>query len=341
MTGQEFICLGQSLCHLLIDYKFKPTEIRLLLIMKEETLDAEKIEGTIDLDKWAKRLRGDGRPDKLKDEVWNELVKSQVVDPNYAQGTYRLRPDPISWSKDRGMRRPEENLRTGQELNLTAARPLSDAMSDLSLDAALQKGSAALAQHGVTGGTSVPAGSQASGIATASLDREVSPADFARLRGDLDNFATAVVADKSATMDKSATGAMADKSANQDCPVKPARDATADLSATALLASYQGTVQKAKLAKGTADLSAKAWHWLAQWDRNETLKAQNRNARRFAQEWQTLCERQPKYVLDHLKRVIERPHVAERMRKDPGWDPLAFLAGVARKDAKFVRPNRP
>ncbi|MDB6022908.1 MAG: hypothetical protein JWQ04_2765 [Pedosphaera sp.] len=148
-----------ALCRGLVSYRLMPNEVLLLLILEGETFARNLIEGKVDLDAWARRLRLTTA--KLEKRYWQPVVELLIVDSNEGQGTFQLRPFMQDWSRVRGLRNPN-NLCAEPELPLVAERPLDDALSSLSREKALSESGAA--PSGGPAENSSPAGAHSTSV---------------------------------------------------------------------------------------------------------------------------------------------------------------------------------
>ncbi len=366
--------MSKLLRHGLRVYDFKLTEVLLLLILCEETLDVNCPKGEVRFEAWWKEL-GLESWRKFRPH-WEAVVSAGVVDYNEAEGKYQLRPDTAQWSRMRGLRVPNQNLRVESELSLVAERPLSDALSELSRENALEK---AVSAGSVA--TLNPVGSQAlpgdePGANTGQPREEGNPSPRPSPQGEGDPKAArdgragswweAVevamaggipapppVTDKlsDAPAEKSAAGVQvgasraAEKSAAFEKPQLAGVSAPEDFSAGRSLTSL-GLDEKPRLAraaeKSAAEIEEARLHemeeartWLLEIDRAKRLRAANTQA-----QWDELCRRNPGYVLKTLRR---RLRTAETNRKDdrspPLGDPLGYIARIALVDRMLRRPR--
>ncbi len=125
--------------------KLRPNELRLGYQICLETFDAGLESGRCtdeDLDRWARLLNlkdSKGfRGDKVA-SILNTLKDLGIVDINPGQGTFEPRPHPQVWLRARAMRAREFTGAVSShapELQLRAERPLSEALSELSREAA-------------------------------------------------------------------------------------------------------------------------------------------------------------------------------------------------------------
>lgn len=314
----------------IIAYDFLPREVLLLLILCEETFDRGAVQGKTDLVGWSRRLSM--RPDKLRREVWSELLKTGVIDFNEGQGTFQLRPAMRDWSRTRSLRVPVNDVGAGQELPLTAERPLSESLSELSRESVLVQGT--------------EAANGASALAPAGSPPPIKDwaAEFRRLAAAVaagrveEEFGDVLAAEKSAApseqgpAEKSAVS-VAEKSAatqaSENGGLGRGEGGAAEKSAVPI-ASYSSDRNKAKLAMA-AEKSAAAWRWLESLDKRGHLREP-----RCANQWGGLCARDPGYVLEKLKGALARGQELAAVRGGEVGDPLAYMARKAREDRKFA-----
>lgn len=293
----------------LLRYALKPTEFKFVQRLVLETYDRDRFVAPIQLEEWARGLefrdaRG-LRVDKAR-AVFDTLRELLIVDANEGQGTYQLRPDISAWS----------NLRPGgpaggqKQFKLCAERPLDEALSSVSREAALASGDG-------------------------QSDPDVA-ALFAKLKelaagkcseGDVGEF-WEEVRRKNPTRFGAENFAAAKSAQNQAIP-----DSSEKSDAVAIASSALST-QKAKLAKESekSDAAGRALAWLERVDTKGQMQG------KFREQWLDLCARDAAYVLRVLRGKLDyynRRVAAGEMV--PINDPIAWLSRSARDDRKFSR----
>jgi hypothetical protein len=323
MTEADYALCSRELRRGLVARDIKPTEVLLVLILLDESLDASPRQpsGRVDLLKWAGNL--DMRVDKLE-RVWNEVCALGIVDFNCAEAKFQLRPNYANWSIARGFRVPQ-NLRAGQELALVADRPLDDALSSLSRETVLNK-----AEQKVPETSAAPAGSQCFPDIESQFKLLKDAIDQNRVEQVFPE-AFRIAAEKSAELanvpaEKSADPP-AEKSAAQNGPVKSAFCAPAEKSSEPIASSDQNI--KAKLTKA-AEKSAAAWRWLQSIDSFGALRMT-----RCENQWKKLCSQDPDYVLNSLKHKLELDIPKKERARDPIRNRLGWIAEIARDERRL------
>lgn len=325
----QFRKLSTALRHNMVAYGFGKNELRLLLILCEETFDDNKLEGKADLAAWSLLL--DMRFDKLRDGAWRDLIQCQVVDFNQGQGSYELRPDIAHWSRLRG---PvlENNLRAGQELPLVAERPVDETLSLMSRETVLTE---APPFEGVQPQLAAPAGSQSSKDLGGEFKRLIKALDTNSVEIEFPQDQSADKIPVNAKENLSASGGkirrvMAEKSAATQHPPDEAVAITAEKSAAPI--AKLSFLKKAKLAISPAEKSAAALRWLRNIDKHGAMAMSL-----CLNQWSGLCRKDPDYVLCSLQGALER---GIRLAQSEGREivnPLGYVAKKARQDGKLGR----
>lgn len=327
MTEGQFWDLSKALRRSLVAWRFKPQEIRLLLILCDETYDSLRLRAPADLCRWSLHLQM--REDKLRNGPWKELCNLWVVDFNAGQGTYELRPNMANWCIRGARVLNNDDLRAGQELPLVAERPVSVAYTELCREKVLTEASA---NKGDRPCAPAPAGSQSS----KDLSEDFKRLQIALSRGTVEQEFPAQSPDNSSvtplTEKLSASGGKirrvtAEKSAGMDPPGNSQVASTAEKSA-APIAKLSFDL-KAKLAISPAEKSAAAFEFLQRLDKRGAL-----NLTRCRSQWAGLCEKDPEYVLVKLGGAWQ---VTQGFDSDgrPIENPLAYVARKARSDHKL------
>jgi hypothetical protein len=334
MTSGDFSILSIRMRDWVAGYDLRPTEERLVHLMVLDSYDRGITRAKVRLDYWGGRLRL--RLDKLE-RVLREIINLGLVDVNRALGTFELRPDHEQWSRSRAFRPSDRVLDPelteipgpvrNPELGLVAERPLSEALSEVAREKAIESGapicdgdrdwralysrlldaiqsgdeaaSAAIAAGFLAGLGGGGGGGKSAGVWRKNLPDEiasVSPGEFA-------------------------------------CRAGPAEKSAA----IASLAS----VQRAELARAlsspeksaSASRTGEAWNWLVKVDSNRTLQG------RFASQWRELCERDPDFVLNRLRGAYEN-HLERLANGELGLRkvdrPLAWMARKAFDEGRIT-----
>jgi hypothetical protein len=349
-TAQDFSILSIRMRDWVAGYDLRPTEERLVHLMVLDSYDRGVTRAKVRLDYWGGRLRL--RLDKLE-RVLREVINLGLVDVNQALGTFELRPDHEQWSRSRAFRPSDRVLDPelteipgpvrNPELGLVAERPLSEALSEVAREKAIESGAP------ICGGDrdwralysrlldAVQSGDEAASAAIA--------ADFSAGTG------REGVAEKSAGFGrKNPPVEIASVLPGEfSCRAGPAEKSAA----IASLAS----VQRAELARGPsrtgqvseksagagkgtdtvraygASRSGEAWNWLLKVDSNRTLQG------RFASQWRELCERDPDFVLNRLRGAYEN-HLERLANGEQGLRrvdrPLAWMARKAFDEGRIT-----
>jgi predicted nucleic acid-binding Zn ribbon protein len=318
----------------MIDYDLLPNEIRLLLLLCDETLDEGVLIGRVNLEKWAARLRmreAKGlRVDKCA-KVFKNLCDLLIVDLNGAQGTYQLRPYASDWSRTRALHRDKK---TQDELSLCAERPLSESLSELSREKALLGVPEPAERNWHALFTEMNAAVQA-GPEAVERFQQAHPGLFSaeksadvRRKNPPTNSANSADAQNAQSFQVFAgvwpgVPSSAEKSAESAKPASPVH------TRAQAVASLASDVQKAELAKASSDKSAEALEWVRSVDRMGQLADPV-----YGPQWETLCLKYPTYVLGRLKRRFEMSE-----QDEPGKlsDPLAYLSRKAREEGRMTR----
>lgn len=297
------------------------------------------------------------RLDKLE-KMFTRLITLGLIDRNAGQGTYQLRPHVENWW----------HPATGQattasghpELALSAERPLSDNLSEVSREKALAGAPEAPAAT-AAGALDAPALfakwremvdqpealaawlkehqplpeiRQSVGASTSveATEREkLSAEKSADVSGKFAESRSAKFADASGKFSESSAEKSAETEVAQPEGVEVSAkfaDISAEKSADAI-ASLAFKDQKAKLAKA-AEKSADARRWLEEVDKAKVMASGNQ----WAREWDSLLERDPGFVLRWLKPRLEKA----RSSRNPPPDEFGYIAMVARYEGKF-RPK--
>ena len=324
LSQAQFWELSKIFRRSLRSWRFKPIEIRLLLMLCEETFDSERLVGRAELTRWSLELNL--REDKLRKGPWREVCILSVVDFNAGQGTYELRPDMARWSF-RGLR-ASNDLRAGQELPLVAERPVSGAYTEICRETVLTE-----AGKGVQPCPPAPAGSQSSkdwgpefkrlsaAIASGTVEQEFGPQAP-------DNFSVTPLTENSSVPGGLIRRGPAEKSAGVDPPGNARVAQAAEKSAVPI--AKLSLDLKAKLAIGSAEKSAAAFRWLESIDKNRALSS----VKRCREQWLCLCRRDPDYVLVKLAGALEANGRVDSDGK-PIENPLGYVAFKARADRKL------
>jgi hypothetical protein len=327
MTEAQFRALSREFRRGIVAYGCSETQLRLLLLLCDETLDSNQLEGRVDTVKWSLALSW--RPRDLERRIWDELVKLMIIDFNAGQGTYQLRADMNAWWRPGAADASANDLRAGQELPLVCERPLSEAQSELSRQAVLARIDA---ERGDQPDSPTPAGSQPNhpkdwgsewkrlqaALATGTVEQEFGPEEGAQVaRGG----ATKV----SRGCDKSVAGV------RQKRKEPPGGQLQLHRGIYACNASIEdhALIPRQKCRAPDPEQSAQAWAWLRSIDVHDSLSMKNNRWR-----WSLLCREDPGYVLGlsgALEAGIER---AKRYGKRMA-NPLGYLATKARGDGKL------
>src|ERR1035441_7411749 len=131
-------------------YDLKPQEFWLAHLLVLESYDRRDAAGRparvpwgkLSLEDWAARggFRDNKgtRCDKLR-PVLESLAQLGIVDVNWIEGTFELRPSVESWSRVNGLRaKPRPGQTAQQVMELCADRPLSAAMAEVCREKALE-----------------------------------------------------------------------------------------------------------------------------------------------------------------------------------------------------------
>jgi hypothetical protein len=334
-------------------YDLKELELRLAHILVLETFDRDQTRAKIELRRWAKVLglvEAKGPREDKALALFNSLVDLDIVDANAGDGMYELRPAMENWSRLRALRIKQSQAAHPELPNFSAERPLSEALSDVSREKALQKGPvprrdwshlfSKLAQN-----INDPDALQAlmrenfpepSSGATENERRINPPTDGEKSRGVSADYSADWRPGEKTTVNPGALlGGLesADYSAAPIASLAPVK--TAKLAIPANSPAPARTDPKLT--------SAAALRWLQEVDKLGRLSGP------FGPQWEEVCAKHPKYVLqrlrgafeDHEKRAARKEKGASGVVLAPVGDPLAWLSRKAREEGKWpTAPGR-
>lgn len=310
-----FRLLSRQFRRSILAYGCKPNQVRLLLVLCDETFDANQIAGRVDLIKWGLALQM--RADKLQSGPWTEVCNALIVDFDPGIGAYQLRPDIRCWS--RIMAGDLKNLSVIQELPLVGARPLSESLSELSREAVLKR--ADLAEVDQPRATT-PDEAQSVSYREGDFKRLSAAIASGTVDVEFPNALLPAVAEKSAAVRRKNPPQMAEKSAVMEKPTNQRLAKVAEKSAT-IRSDLIGTKD---LILSVAEKSAAAWTWLSSIDANRALALRTNRS-----QWEKLCRSDPDYVLERLRLALE----AQRQKGREITNPLRYVAATARNDKRL------
>jgi hypothetical protein len=317
------------------DYELLPTELRLLHRLCLETFDAGEIRGRVALERWTAKLRmrdAKGlRVDKCE-RVFKSLCDLGIIDLNAAQGTFELRPDPLTWSRVRAL---YGTVKPESELPLCAERPLSESLSELSREKALSGVPAPTERDWHALFTEMNAATQAGPQAVEKFQRE-HPELFSAEKSAETSGNFADVRRKNPPTGSANSAEVQNRQSSQ--VFAAANMLSAEKSADKLIASLAVPAQKAKLAtaktssaekSADAETISRALVWVESIDRMGQLCDPV-----YGPQWIRMIQEYPNYVLTKLKRRFEKE---ESGRTGVLTDPLAYLSRKAREEGRMRR----
>lgn len=314
-------------------HRLRPTEFYLAQLLCLDSFDRGELRGAVDLVRWALALnmrdaRG-ARADKCA-PVLCSLKELGIVDVDPARGTFELRPDWTMWSRLQALR--SAPTASTSELNLCADRPLSEALSEVSREAALTNGGrsgGATAVHFGRLKEALKQGPEAvekllSEFATSWRAEDVPP-----YQGPSPKFGGGVR--QNLPQASSAKGGEAEVVEKMGlCAASPKFGGTS--LALAELSSDLKAEAKLKLPASSPVKADEAMRWLESVDRAGRLGRQEVLA-----QWSELCDREPGYVLRKLRWHFEEyeNHWRRPDNPTPVSDPLAWMSRKAREERKL------
>lgn len=303
-------------------YDLVPTEFLLSHLLCLLTLDRGEVTGRLDPREWAVRIgmvdaAGPRAGRCLK--VVKTLICLGILDVNFAQGTFELRPCVENWSRTRAFRGASRTATGMEELPLRSERPVSEALSELSREQALKSGPSTKHDWPALFSNlraALQAGPEAmEEFLKAHPDcHERSPENSGNL---VNNFHRKIPSELPAEN----SGDRKDQSARGFA-------AAPENSSGPAIASSASLIQKAKLATAGSAKVGEAWAWLSSEDRLGQLMDP-----RYGPQWRELCERDPLYVLKRLKGRLD--HYRDRNGKDSVGDPIAWMSRKAREERQM------
>lgn len=336
------IAMRQAIClHTLAE-----RELRLANWLILETYDRGEFAGRTNFHEWARVLGfWDSKSVRPKQcmQVFIELKDLGLLDWNQAEGTYELRPYQNHWTglRQRGLLSEPQKY---QDLALRAERPLSEALSEVSREEALNRGPDPIQPPLQGRSRDWPA------LYKKLREGLSSPEELERLLDDLAHEQNQKPDERSPAESagdppaKNAGGYRRKMPVTQDAgnaqlaqlvglPAKNAGDQLASSIASSAPVSRaklaigggSGEGTPAKNAGEIAQRSADAWRLLQSVDRRKTLSG------RFADDYEKLCQDSADYVLGPLWRCFEE-HEAYYQARNPEYrvrDPVGWMGRKA------------
>ena len=302
--------------------------------LDESGLAAPVLRGKLALKEWAERggFRDEkGLRTKTLEGVLRSLVTLGLVDVNWMESTFELRPAASSWDTSVGLRaKPRPVCVKQQVMEFSAERPLSAALADLSREKALTGAGVATSDSRALFNRLRVAVNDP--LEMAALQEDLARMARAPASGDLPDDVGGKIRRMSA--EKFADTGNGEKPADLQGFAASAEKFAESVQAEAVSA-VPASVQKAVPANGSAEKFADAMAWLKKKD----AKGRLQDVGIFAQ-WSELCERNPRYVLDrlrwHLQYYQDR---TARNNEPPLEDPLAWMSRKARDERQLKRLN--
>lgn len=346
-------------------YNLKERELRLANWLILETYDRGQFVGVADFSKWARELgywdAKSIRPKQCMEE-FIELKNLGLLDWNQAEGTFELRPHHHHWTGLRLRGLLSEVEPKSKDLPLRAERLLPEALSEVSREQALTSGPDPVDRPLQGMSRDWPALYKRLQEALSSRDPEQmerlqedfeasagrenqerqkgggSPANFTGDR----RISPVNPPAKNAGNDYRRNSPVTQDAQNaelktcvNDIPVKfaGAPIASLALSTKAKLAIGGGVGEGLPVKFAGADCTPeRAWRYLESVDRRGTLRG------RFAEDYRSLCEQMPQYVLEKLKWALEE-HLRYYRQNNPNYglpDPVGWMGRKA-ADAGHMR----